>query len=132
MAAPERAASPLPQLRLSVAGSLHKSMALPRFSLRSTLGYFTLAALVVYLTSFGRVGWALGGALAIGAASCVICLAFHAAFFLACQALARLLGVEQVVARTSRGGWAGGGTAPSAPPNSSGSASASPAPPEAP
>lgn len=110
--------------------SPRKSMALPRFSLRSTLGYFTLAALVVYLTSFGRVGWALGGALAIGAASCVICLAFHAGFFLACQALARLLGVEQVVARTSRGGWAGGGSVAPSPADSSANASASSAPPE--
>lgn len=104
-------------------------MAWPRFSLRSTLAYFTLAALVVYLTSFGRVGWALGGALAIGAASCVICLAVHACFFLACQALARLLGVEQVVARTSRGGWVGGdpvAPSPAAPTAPASSASEAP------
>ena len=78
-------------------------MLLPRFSLRLTLVVLTGAAcffLVVAQAARGSV-WAVGVAVAVG--SVLAALATYALFFFACTLFGRLVGIEEIVAKTSRG-----------------------------
>jgi hypothetical protein len=79
-------------------------MLLPRFSLRTLLVVITGVAIVSLFAGQalgGRV-WAVG--LTVAAVSVPAALAVQAVFFLVCSYFARLLGAQEVVARTSRGG----------------------------
>lgn len=79
-------------------------MLLPRFSLRITLAVLTSAAaffLVVAEAVRGSL-WALGLSVAVG--SVLVALFTYAIFFAICTFFGRIVGVEQVVAKTSRGG----------------------------
>lgn len=82
-------------------------MQLARFSLRSAFWITTLAAFVFLITSLGAFGQALWTVLLAGLSSLAACLLMHAAFYAACLALARLVGSDEVVARSSRGGLVG-------------------------
>ncbi|MCA9259517.1 MAG: hypothetical protein KDA61_09980, partial [Planctomycetales bacterium] len=76
----------------------------PRFSLRSYLLYLTLGAVGLFFASRNGNGrLAVGFALGL-AASTLTLFAALAIFYVVTSLAARLTGVEQVVARTSRGG----------------------------
>ena len=79
-------------------------MLLPRFSIRTALAIVTVVAVLSLFAgqALGGRAWALG--LTVAVASVPLALVVHAAFFALGSAFARLLGAEQVVARTSRGG----------------------------
>ncbi len=79
-------------------------MLLPRFSLRSILRIVTLCSVIFLINGFALRGepWAIGVSVAIG--SVVVVALFHAAFYSIALGLSRVLGTEQLPARTSRGG----------------------------
>jgi hypothetical protein len=79
-------------------------MLLPRYSIRTALAIVTVVAVLSLFAgqALGGRAWALG--LTVAAASVPLALSVHAAFFALGSAFARLLGPEQVIARTSRGG----------------------------
>lgn len=78
-------------------------MLLPRFSLRLTLLVLTSAAFffVVVGQAFRGSVWAVGLTVAVG--SVLAALATYAMFFTLCTLFGRLVGIEQIVAKTSRG-----------------------------
>ncbi len=79
-------------------------MLLPRFSIRTALGIVTGVAVVSLFAgqALGGRAWAFG--LTVAVLSVPLALAVHAAFFALGSAFANLLGPEDVVAHTSRGG----------------------------
>ena len=79
-------------------------MLLPRFSLRNILWIVTLCAAIFFINGFAYRGelWAIGVSVAIG--SIVVFALFHAAFYGIALGLSRVIGTEQLPARTSRGG----------------------------
>ncbi|MEM9659232.1 MAG: hypothetical protein AAF961_12815 [Planctomycetota bacterium] len=79
-------------------------MLLPRFSLRTSLLLLTGAGFLFFVLGPAAQGraWALGIATAI--AVTIFALLAHAAMFGISYCFSQLLGVEEVVARTSRGG----------------------------
>lgn len=78
-------------------------MPLPRFSLRTTLLAVTASSVLFLVLAKGASGraWFIG--MAAGGASVLVILSVHAAFYGAFTLLGRWLGVEEIVARTSRG-----------------------------
>ena len=79
-------------------------MLLPRFSIRTMLliaAGVALASLFAGQAGGGRI-WAMG--LTIGVLSVVFSLLVQAAFFALGSAVARYLGPQEIIARTSRGG----------------------------
>lgn len=78
-------------------------MLLPRFSLRMTLLLLTSAAFFFVVVAQAVRGslWAIGPAVAIG--SVLSALVTYAIFFVLCTLFGRVVGIEQVVARSSRG-----------------------------
>ena len=79
-------------------------MLLPRYSLRTTLIAVTACAvfsLVVGQAVRGQM-WAV--VIAVGVASILVTLIVHALLFLMTAGLTRLVGSQQLPARTSRGG----------------------------
>jgi hypothetical protein len=87
-------------------------MLLPRYSIRTALAIVTVVAVLSLFAgqALGGRAWALG--LTVAVASVPLALIVHAAFFALGSAFAGLLGPEQVVARTSRGGVERSGPAP--------------------
>lgn len=79
-------------------------MLLPRFSIRTLLLVITGVAVVSLFA-----GQALGGRVwAVGLTAAVVsipaALVVHALFFRICSMLAQMLGAQEIIARTSRGG----------------------------
>jgi hypothetical protein len=93
-------------------------MLLPRFSLRAMLLILSAAALVFLITSMGIVGRAWAAGLAMAVVSVVFTLLVHMLLYGLVSMLAQLLGAQEVVARTSRGGVVDGRPepAPESPP----------------
>lgn len=79
-------------------------MLLPRFSIRTLLAIVVAVAIASLFAGQAISGrtWAVGVTVAL--ASVPVALAVHALFFLICSAMARVLGAQETVARTSRGG----------------------------
>jgi hypothetical protein len=79
-------------------------MLLPRFSIRTLLAILTGVAVVSLFAgqAIGGRAWALG--LTVAVASVPFALVVHAAFFSLGSAFGNLLGPEDIVAHTSRGG----------------------------
>src|SRR5262245_41897303 len=79
-------------------------MLLPRFSIRTALAIVTGVAVVSLFAgqALGGRAWAFG--LTVAVASVPLALLVHAAFFGLGSAFARLLGPEDIIAYTSRGG----------------------------
>lgn len=79
-------------------------MLLPRFSIRTALAILTVAAVISLFAgqALGGRAWAL--ALTVAVVSVPLTLLVHAAFFGLSSAFARLLGPDDVVALTARGG----------------------------
>jgi hypothetical protein len=79
-------------------------MLLPRFSIRTALGILTGVAVLSLFAgqALGGRAWALG--LTVAAVSVPAALAVHALFFALASAFANLLGPEEIVALTRRGG----------------------------
>jgi hypothetical protein len=103
-------------------------MLLPRFSIRTALGIITGAAILSLFAgqALGGRAWAFG--LTAAAISVPAALAVHAFFFALASAFANLVGPEEIVALTSRGGVqrSEGPTADAAPSRTSDPASAAP------
>ncbi|MAT69771.1 MAG: hypothetical protein CMJ58_09625 [Planctomycetaceae bacterium] len=81
-----------------------KSTLLPRFSLRLALIVLTGAAFFFVLVGKGLGGWAWAIGVTVGAASILAALATHFLFAAAFTGLGRVLGADEIVARTSQGG----------------------------
>jgi hypothetical protein len=79
-------------------------MLLPRFSIRTALVIVTVVAVISLFAgqALGGRAWALG--LTVAVVSVPLALVVHAAFYWVAMAFARLLGPEDVIAYTSRGG----------------------------
>lgn len=79
-------------------------MLLPRFSIRTALGILTGVAVLSLFAgqALGGRAWAFG--LTVGALSVPAALAVHAFFFALASTITNLLGPQDVVALTSRGG----------------------------
>ncbi len=79
-------------------------MLLPRFSIRTALAILTGVAVVSLFAgqALGGRAWALG--LTVAVASVPAALLVHAAFFTLASSFGRVVGSEDVVAHTSRGG----------------------------
>ena len=79
-------------------------MLIPQFSLRTSL--IVISACAIFFLVLGYAiqgsGWAV--VVSIAVVSVAVTLMFHAALFLVSSALARMVGTEQLPARTSRGG----------------------------
>lgn len=75
-----------------------------RFTLRTLLALLTGAAVIAMLGSpaYGGRAAAIGVTIAVG--SVLATLLVHAFFYSVCMGFLKLLGAEDVVARTSRGG----------------------------
>lgn len=80
-------------------------MTIPRLTIRSLLGVVAVAAVISMFggPAFGGRAWAVGVTVAVGSFGAMLIVG--AGFFVLCMAAARLLGADQVVARTSRGGF---------------------------
>ncbi|MBX3427779.1 MAG: hypothetical protein KF688_19020 [Pirellulales bacterium] len=78
-------------------------MPLPRFTLRTALLVFSGASLLALVLAQGLSAWAWAFGLALGAASIAATLIVHAAFYGLFVLTGRLLGVEEIVSRTSQG-----------------------------
>jgi hypothetical protein len=79
-------------------------MLLPRFSIRTALVIVTVVAVISLFAgqALGGRAWAL--ALTVAVVSVPLALLVHAVFFWFAMSFARLLGPEEVIAYTSRGG----------------------------
>ncbi len=79
-------------------------MLLPRYSLRTILLGVTSCAVFFLVLGQAVQGrpWAI--VVSVGVVSLAVTLLFHAALYLFSSAMARLVGVRQLSARTSRGG----------------------------
>jgi hypothetical protein len=79
-------------------------MLLPRFSIRTALVIVTVVAVISLFAgqALGGRAWALG--LTVAVVSVPVALLVHAAFYCVAMWFARLLGPEDVIAYTSRGG----------------------------
>ncbi len=79
-------------------------MLLPRFSIRTALAILTGVAVLSLFAgqAWGGRAWALG--LTVAVVSVPAALLVHAAFFALGSAFTRLLGPDEIVAHTSRGG----------------------------
>lgn len=79
-------------------------MLLPRFSIRTALVIVTVVAVISLFAgqALGGRAWAL--ALTVAVVSVPLALLVHAVFYWLAMSFARLLGPEEVVAYTSRGG----------------------------
>lgn len=80
------------------------SMLLPRFSIRTALAILTGVAVVSLFAgqALGGRAWAFG--LTVAVASVPLALLVHAGFFALASAFSSLVGPEDIVAYTSRGG----------------------------
>jgi hypothetical protein len=80
------------------------AMLLPRFSIRTLLAILTGVAVLSLFAgqAWGGRAWALG--LTVAVLSVPVALMIHAAFFALGSAFTRLLGPDEIVAHTSRGG----------------------------
>jgi hypothetical protein len=80
------------------------AMLLPRFSIRTALVIVTVVAVISLFAgqALGGRAWALG--LTVAVVSVPIALVVHAAFYWVAMLFAHLLGPEDVIAYTSRGG----------------------------
>lgn len=79
-------------------------MLLPQFSLKTILALVPLAALLALSVASAAVGGVWGVAVTIAAACLLVCLASYVLFFLISSGLSSLVGSEEVISRTSRGG----------------------------
>jgi hypothetical protein len=79
-------------------------MLLPRFSIRTALVIVTVVAVISLFAgqALGGRAWALG--LTVAVVSVPVALLVHAAFYWVAMCFARLLGPEEIIAYTSRGG----------------------------
>jgi len=79
-------------------------MLLPRFSIRTALVIVTVVAVISLFAgqALGGRAWAWG--LTVAVVSVPLALLVHAAFYGVAISFARLLGPEEVIAYTSRGG----------------------------
>ena len=79
-------------------------MLLPRFSIRTLLAILTGVAVLSLFAgqALGGRAWAFG--LTVAVASVPIALVVHAGFFALASAFANLIGPEDIIAYTSRGG----------------------------
>ena len=79
-------------------------MLIPRFSLRTTL--ILISGCAIFFLVLGQAvqgrGWAI--VVSVAMVSLLVTLVFHAALFVVSSTLARMVGTEQLPARTSRGG----------------------------
>lgn len=79
-------------------------MLIPRFSLRTTL--ILISGCAIFFLVLGQAvqgsAWAIVVSMAV--ISLIVTLLFHATLFFVSTALARLVGTEQMPARTSSGG----------------------------
>ncbi|MEQ8211089.1 MAG: hypothetical protein RH917_14780 [Lacipirellulaceae bacterium] len=79
-------------------------MLLPQFSLKTILALVPVAALLALAVASAAGGGVWGVAVTMGSVCLLVCLASYVLFFLLCTGLSSLVGSEEVVARTSRGG----------------------------
>jgi hypothetical protein len=79
-------------------------MILPRYSIRTMLAVFVGVAIAAVFAGQALVGrtWAVGVTVAV--LSVPAALGMQALFFAICSGMARILGAQETVARTSRGG----------------------------
>lgn len=79
-------------------------MLIPQFSLRTSL--WLISGCAVFFLTLGYAtqghGWAI--VVSVAVVSLIVVLLFHAGLFVASSAVARMVGTEQLPARTSRGG----------------------------
>lgn len=89
-------------------------MLLPRFSIRTALAILTGVAVISLFAgqALGGRAWAL--ALTVAVATVPVALLVQAAFFTLASSFGRVVGPEEVVAYTSRGGVERSGAAPAA------------------
>lgn len=79
-------------------------MLLPQFSLRTILALVPVAALLALAIANTASGGVWGLAVTMAVLCLIACVISYALFFLLCTMLASLVGSEEVVSRTSRGG----------------------------
>jgi hypothetical protein len=93
-------------------------MLLPRFSIRTALAILTGVAVISLFAgqALGGRAWALG--LTVAFATVPVALLVHAALFTLASSFGRVVGPEDVVAYTSRGGVERSGAAASTLPSS--------------